>query len=52
MNITQKFYDDLATHYTKLFLDWNEAIQEEAALLDKIFKENGYDKDAKVLDCA
>ena len=52
MNITQKFYDDLATHYTKLFLDWNEATREESALLDKIFKENGYDKDAKVLDCA
>ena len=42
MNITQKFYDDLASHYTKLFLDWNEAIEEEATLLDKIFKENGY----------
>ena len=52
MNITQKFYDDLATHYTKLFLDWNEATREESALLDKTFKENGYDKDAKVLDCA
>lgn len=52
MNITQKFYDDLACHYTKLFLDWNEATEEEATLLDKIFKENGYDKTAKVLDCA
>ena len=52
MNITQKFYDDLSSHYTKLFLDWDAAIEEEAALLDKIFEKNGYDKDAKVLDCA
>lgn len=52
MDITQKFYDNLATHYDKLFLDWNKTTKEQALILDKIFKDNGFDNNTKVLDCA
>ena len=52
MNITQEFYDSLASHYSKLFQDIQETMQEQAEMLDKIFSDNGYDKEAKVLDCA
>ena len=52
MNITQKFYDNLATQYDKLFLDWNETTKEQAIILSKIFTEYGFDKSATVLDCA
>ena len=52
MSIIQKFYDNLATQYDKLFLDWQETTQEQAEILSKIFKNNGFDLDAKVLDCA
>ena len=52
MNITQEFYDSLATYYSKLFQDIEETMQEQAEMLDRIFTDNGYDRDAKVLDCA
>ena len=52
MNITQNFYDNLATHYDKLFLDWKTATQEQAKILDKIFKDNGFDTTSHILDCA
>lgn len=52
MNITQTFYDSLATQYDKLFLDWQAATEEQAAILDRIFSENGVDKSARILDCA
>lgn len=52
MRITQSFYDNLATHYDKLFLDWQITTQEQAAILDKLFKNNGFDKTAHILDCA
>lgn len=52
MNITQTFYDNLASHYDKLFLDWQSESQEQAVILDKIFRDNGFDKTAKILDCA
>ena len=52
MNITQTFYNDLATQYDKLFLDWHSATKEQAEILDKLFRENGFDTSAKVLDCA
>lgn len=35
MHITQSFYDNLASQYDKLFLDWNAATQEQAAILDR-----------------
>lgn len=52
MSIIQTFYDNLATQYDKLFLDWEATTQEQAVILDKIFADNGYDKSASILDCA
>jgi len=52
MNITQFFYDSLASQYEKLFLDWQTTTQEQAVILDKLFNENGFDKTAQILDCA
>lgn len=52
MNITQTFYDNLASHYDKLFLDWQSATLEQALILNNIFENNGFDKSARILDCA
>ena len=45
MDITQTFYDNMASQYDKLFLDWNATTQEQAVILNKIFS-------AHILDCA
>lgn len=52
MDIIQTFYDKLATQYDKLFLDWKAAAEEQALILNKIFSQNGFNKNASVLDCA
>lgn len=52
MNITQNFYDNLASHYDKLFLDWQSATKEQAVILDRLFRDNGFDHTARILDCA
>lgn len=52
MDIIQSFYDEMATQYEKLFLDWQSTTREQAAILDRIFKDNGLDINAHVLDCA
>lgn len=52
MNIVQTFYDKLATQYHKLFLDWEAATKEQAEILDRMFKTEGFDNGARVLDCA
>ncbi len=52
MDIIQSFYDNLASQYDKLFYDWNAASNEQAMLLDKIFKDCGFDITARILDCA
>lgn len=52
MNITQAFYDDMASQYDKLFLDWQAATEEQAVILQKLFTDNGFDAAARVLDCA
>ena len=52
MNITQTFYDNLASQYDKLFLDWQATTQEQAVILDNLFRDNGFDKTAHILDCA
>lgn len=52
MDITQKFYDALATQYDKLFQDWQATTKEQALILDRIFRQNGFDFSARVLDCA
>lgn len=52
MNITQTFYDSLASQYDKLFLDWQAATQDQAVILNGIIRNNGFDQTAKILDCA
>jgi len=52
MNITQTFYDNLASQYDKLFLDWDATTREQAVILDKLFSDNGFDHSARLLDCA
>ena len=52
MNITQTFYNNMATKYDKLFLDWEANTGEQAEILHKIFEINGFDKTARILDCA
>ena len=52
MSIIQKFYDSIASHYDKLFLDWKAATKEQAMLMQRIFKKFNYDNGASVLDCA
>ena len=52
MSITQSFYDNMASEYDKLFQDWEATTHEQGALLDRLFLENGYDKSARILDCA
>ena len=52
MDITQTFYNNLAATYDKLFSDWQTTTREQAVLLDKLFHDNGFDRSAKILDCA
>ena len=52
MDITQTFYDKLAPEYDKLFLDWEAAVREQAAILDALFSAQGFDRSARILDCA
>ena len=52
MSIIQKFYDSMASHYDKLFLDWKATTVEEAVLLQNIFRKFGYDQSSNILDCA
>ena len=52
MDIIQKFYDDMASQYDKLFFDWKASTKEQAAILDKLFAEEGFDRSAAILDCA
>lgn len=52
MSIIQSFYDNMAASYDKLFQNWEATTHEQAALLDSLFVNNGYDKSAHVLDCA
>lgn len=52
MRITQTFYNNLATQYDKLFLDWQAATREQAEILDALFRAYGFDRRARILDCA
>lgn len=52
MDIIQTFYNDMASQYDRLFFDWQATIHEQAGVLDEIFRDNGYDKQARILDCA
>lgn len=52
MDITQTFYNNMATQYDKLFLDWEAATKQQAIILDRIFSESGFNRTARILDCA
>lgn len=52
MSIIQSFYDHLATQYDKLFLDWQSTTREQAVILENLFKDHGFDRSARILDCA
>ena len=52
MDIVQTFYDKLASQYDQLFQDWQETTKEQALILDRIFRENGMEGTARILDCA
>ena len=52
MSVIQTFYDNLAAHYDKLFLDWRAETREQAQILDALFRREGFDTSARVLDCA
>ena len=52
MNIIQSFYDNMASHYDKLFLDWTETTREQAGILDNIFAQYGFERSAQILDCS
>jgi len=52
VDIIQTFYDNLASQYDKLFLDWKATTHEQAEILNNLFLENGFDTSANVLDCA
>jgi len=52
VDIVQNFYDSPATDYDKLFYDWSSSVKEQAAMLDSLFASYGFDRSAKILDCA
>ena len=52
MSNIQTFYDNMATQYDKLFLDWQATTKEQAGILHKLFENNGFDQSARILDCA
>lgn len=52
MDIVQSFYNGLASQYDKLFLDWRSTADEQATLLDGLFRSCGFDASSRVLDCA
>lgn len=52
MDIVQSFYDSLADQYDKLFQDWDATTREQAVILDRLFRQQGFDTTATVLDCA
>ena len=51
-NITQAFYDGMASQYDKFYLDWKTTTREEAKFLSEVFRKNGFDCTARILDCA
>lgn len=52
MSNIQTFYDNMATQYDKLFLDWQATTKEQAEILHKLFENNGFNQSARILDCA
>ncbi|MBE5795269.1 MAG: class I SAM-dependent methyltransferase [Clostridiales bacterium] len=52
MNITQTFCDSMTSQYDKLFQDWQATTREQAVMLDRLFAAQGFDRSARILDCA
>lgn len=52
IDITQSFYNNLASQYDKLFCDWQTASSQQAEILNNIFQDCGFDNSARILDCA
>ena len=52
MDIVQQFYNNLAGQYDRLFRDWDASVGEQAAILDRLFSGCGFDRSARILDCA
>ena len=52
MDSTQRFYNQMAPHYDKLFLGWTKTTHHQAAILDRIFRSEGFGAEARILDCA
>ena len=52
MDIIQTFYDSMAASYDKLFADWQASAHSQALILEKLFSAFGFDRGARVLDCA
>jgi len=52
MDIIQTFYNNIAAQYDQLFEDWQTTVKEQGVLLDRLFRGEGYDRNARVLDCA
>jgi len=52
MSIVQTFYDNMASHYDKLFADWQATTREQAVILDRLFRSSEFDTTARILDCA
>jgi 2-polyprenyl-3-methyl-5-hydroxy-6-metoxy-1,4-benzoquinol methylase len=52
LNPTKKFYDDLSADYHLNFGDWDEAIANQAKVLDKIIRKYAGGVPKTVLDCA
>ena len=42
----------MASQYDRLFLGWRATTYEQAEFLEKVFQNNGYDKQVRILDCA
>ena len=52
MELVQSFYDNLASHYHKLFQDWREDVRRQARLLDGLLRREGFGPSSALLDCA
>ena len=52
MDIVQDFYDSMAAQYDRLFEDWEAETRRQALILDRLFEDLGFDRNARLLDCA
>lgn len=48
----QRFYDDLASQYHRVYADWEASIERQAAALDGLIKSRSGVSDPEILDCS